>query len=124
MEDFRIATKYNKETEGQRCPKCNYIFKDFPDLGEKLGMGPGVLWICLDCGLVFMPQKARQGIKASLRILVEQQMNFEKEVKSTSENIIKIKMPWICDDCGYEAKSAAGLGAHRRKHKSNDSTGN
>jgi hypothetical protein len=28
----------------------------------------------------------------------------------------------VCDDCGFEAKTAAGLGAHRRSHDDGGTT--
>ena len=116
MTDFRIATKYNKETEGEKCPNCRYIFQNFLDVGTRLNWGPGILWACLGCGLVFIPKKARMGIKASIKMIVQHQMEAEKQIEAIAKEETEDASN-VCPECGFLAKSKVGFVAHMRKHK-------
>jgi len=135
MENFRIATKYNKETEGEKCPNCRYIFQNFLDIGYRFGWGQGILWACMSCGMLFVPKKARLGIRASVKMVIEQQMRAEKEIQEmkegqmaeledTAQPIPINNQPYTpeiisfsCPQCKFKAKSKAGLGLHMRRHK-------
>ena len=123
--NIRIATKFDAQTQGERCPRCNIIFKDFLDIGYMLGLGKNMLWACIDsggfpgCGTVFVPKKTRQEIKENLKILVARQMS-ENDKPGEPEGYEAPKSPkYICSLCsdwpGSDYKVA--YYQHMKKHE-------
>jgi len=105
MTQFKVASRMLKETDGEKCPKCNMIFSDFMELDE-------FVWACYQCGTVFVPKKVR---KEEILGKKEQILKQAKEIKEAEE--AEKLTPLTCPECGFVAKTEQGLKVHIKKHK-------
>jgi len=94
---MKIATWHDEKYQSYVCPKCRLLRQNFP-IFELDGVK---VFLCMQpsCGTLFVPKSERARI--DIKALMEAQDN-----------------PLLCDvlDCGFVAKSKAGLGAHMRSH--------
>ena len=91
--------KASKRSLTDKCPKCLEGGQNFIILSNEL-------YGCFKCGCVFVPKSVREDFRVQVR-------NDIKEAKKEVKEVDGI----ICSECGFEAKSKAGLIAHSRKHK-------
>jgi len=137
MTQFRVASKANKETEGEKCPKCLTIWQDFGKIEEHL-------WFCYACGTVFVPKKVREPERWGKKEQILKQMAEEKEevvewnfeTTATRQTILSQKPDKVickphqekevkdvingtfsCPHCDYVGKTKLALASHMKKHK-------
>jgi len=89
----KVASRFNPKYKDDRCPICKYLNQNFIEVSDKE-------LSCYSCGLMFLNKETRNAMKA---------VSFEMLKKQGEE-----KREYPCD-CGFKAKSKAGLVAHQRK---------
>lgn len=90
--EHRVASRFDEKYKNDRCPICKFMDQNFIYISDKE-------LSCYSCGIIFINKESRDAMKRiSLEMLIAQ-----KEDKR-----------FRCE-CGFEAKSRAGLVAHKRK---------
>jgi hypothetical protein len=105
MNKFRVASRWDKRYELEKCPVCKNAFQDFLELSEDL-LG------CFSCGVVFVPKHVKDSEYAGKKVQLEKQLAEVKEedVEPGTPGALK------CSICGKLCKSKLGLMSHQRKH--------
>ena len=94
--DFSVINRHNGN-ENEKCPRCLTIFVNFMEAGKNT-------LACLNCGTVFVKKDVREFVRLHQKRIME----LEEQIEEHANN------PLVCA-CGFEAKSNAGLVAHKRK---------
>ena len=92
ISDFSIKNRHSGDAN-EKCPRCLTIFVNFMVVDENL-LG------CLNCGAVFVRKEVRGFVRSH-----QKEILINRDVKPIDN---------VCN-CGFEAKTKAGLAAHQRK---------
>lgn len=103
----RIRSRHDLPGQ-EKCPHCLQIFVNFADLGNSL-LG------CLKCGCVFIEKDKREYLREHQKtILSDQLANKELVELGAKVDNGKVVVSLLECECGFIAKSNAGLAAHQR----------
>lgn len=105
MSKYRVASRFDKKYEGEKCPVCKTAFQDFLEFSDDL-LG------CFSCGATFVPKVARSSEFTGKRDQIERQLSEMKDVFTDEKDPEGIK----CTICGKVCKSKLGLMSHQRSH--------
>ena len=107
----KLSRHENRTKDGDtinRCPNCKEMFRDFMIVNDDM-LG------CMQCGTVFVKKEVRAENTAHYVMLANAPKVDPKEEPEAPEEMKE--EPAICPECGFEAKSALGLGSHLRTHR-------
>lgn len=112
---MRVASKFEEEYKGERCPKCSEVFSNFIIIDDSL-------LACYKCGTVFVRKFIRD--REYIRVKTQLAIQAKEKEKTVKDEDIVHKRPtiegtdtWLCKVCGKLCKSKLGLASHMRTHK-------
>ena len=92
------ASRFDEKYNTNKCPICKTMSQTY------LKVSDGLL-ACTNCNVVFVAKHVMDDFKLNIKdILTKQEQD---------------RSGWVCDfpECGFKAKSKAGLVTHQKKHE-------
>jgi hypothetical protein len=105
MSKYRVASRFDKINETEKCPNCKNAFQDFIEFSEDL-------FGCFKCGTAFVPKRVRDAEFEGKRDQLDKQLSEMTDVFTDAKDPDGLR----CSVCNKICKSKLGLMSHQRVH--------
>ena len=112
MSVFRVVSRLDKGSEGNKCPRCLDGWVDFMEIDAEKG-----LLGCYKCGCVFVNKAVRTGDMAGKKEQLARQASEKVQKPVAVEAEDAEGGAFVCEVCGRTFDRKIALVGHMRTHK-------